>query len=527
TIHSAAVSHGGEYWCLARRGRPAVYTPSSDSLQLSITAPPPAVLTLNPAWRKFYPTEKVTLKCEIQTRQTEWSYMWYKDGASINSALSRGHEYTIPVLNQLHSGKYSCKGTIPGRPVYAEMSKDVTLTVDGEAPKPLLTLDPPSGEIFTGDTVTLSCRVGTDPAGWEYLWYNETQGAALTSTDSSSTDGSRYTLHSAAVSHGGEYWCRAGRGIPAFYTPYSDSLQLNITALQSPVLTLNPASTKFYPTEKVTLKCEIQTHQTEWSYLWIRDGASMNSVLSGSGNEFTILAVDQSHSGIYSCKGRKPGRDVYTEKSNDVTLTVDALPDVVLTLQTGRTSIFNTERAALHCDILDRSAVWMHKWYRDGRELPVGTAEVTYEILSAVQSDSGTYTCKGQHKERVLYTGSSNMVALKVNGEAPKPLLTRDPPSGEIFTGDTVTLSCRAGTDPAGWEYLWFKKTQGAALTSTDSSSTDGSSYTIHSAAVSHGGEYWCRAGRGKPAFYTPYSDSLQLNITGNIRNTIHCFLSV
>ncbi|XP_064176686.1 putative high affinity immunoglobulin gamma Fc receptor IB [Anguilla rostrata] len=156
----------------------------------------------------------------------------------------------------------------------------------------------------------------------------------------------------------------------------------------------------------------------------------------------------------------------------------------------------------------------MHKWYRDGQELPVGMNEDTYEILSAVQSDAGTYTCQGQHKERVLYTGSSSTVALKVSGEAPKPLLTLDPPSGEIFTGDTVTLSCRVGTDPVGWEYLWFKETQGTALTSTDSSSTDGSSYTIHAAAVSHGGEYWCRARRGSLAFYTPYSDSLQFNIT-------------
>ncbi|KAG5835288.1 hypothetical protein ANANG_G00242280 [Anguilla anguilla] len=147
----------------------------------------------------------------------------------MNSVLSREDEYTIPALDQSHRGRYSCRGAIPGRAVYTEMSKDVTLTVDGEAPKPLLTLDSPSGEIFTGDTVTLSCRVGTDPAGWEYLWFKETQGTALTSTDSSSTDGSRYTIHSAAVSHGGEYWCRARRGRPAFYTPYSDSLQLSIT----------------------------------------------------------------------------------------------------------------------------------------------------------------------------------------------------------------------------------------------------------------------------------------------------------
>ncbi|KAG5835285.1 hypothetical protein ANANG_G00242240, partial [Anguilla anguilla] len=165
------------------------------------------------------------------------------------------------------------------------------------------------------------------------------------------------------------------------------------------VLSLNPEWRKFYPTEKVTLKCEIQTHQTEWSYLWYRDGASMNSV-PYRGNEYTIPALDQPHRRRYSCRGRIPGGAVYTETSNDVTLTVDALPPVVLTLQTGWTNIFNRERAALHCGIQDSSPVWMHKWYRDGQELPVGTAGDTYEILSAVQSGSGTYTCKGQHKEK-------------------------------------------------------------------------------------------------------------------------------
>lgn len=58
--------------------------------------------------------------------------------------------------------------------------------------------------------------------------------------------------------------------------------------------------------------------------------------------------------------------------------------------------------------------MWMYKWYREEQELPVDTAEDTFEILSAIQADSGTYTCKGQHEERKLYTGSMHLLSWNI-----------------------------------------------------------------------------------------------------------------
>ena len=79
--------------------------------------------------------------------------------------------------------------------------------------------------------------------------------------------------------------------------------------------------------------------------------------------------------------------------------------------------MFHGEGATLRCDIQDRSHVWMYKWYRDEQELPVDTTKDTYDIMSADQRDSGTYSCKGQLKDRVLYTGSSNTVSLQFFGK--------------------------------------------------------------------------------------------------------------
>ncbi|KAG5835290.1 hypothetical protein ANANG_G00242320, partial [Anguilla anguilla] len=231
----------------------------------------------------------------------------------------------------------------------------------------------------------------------------KTQGAALTSTDSSSTDGSSYTIHSAAVSHGGEYWCRAGRGSPNVYTPYSDSLQLSITAPLPAVLTLNPAWTKFYPTEKVTLKCEIQTGQSEWSYLWYKDGASMNSVLSRE-DEYTIPALDQSHRGRYSCRGAIPGRAFRTEMSKDVTLTVDARPQAVLTLETAWTEIFRSDSLTLRCQVEGSSAEWNYTWYRDGRHLPLDPSGDRLTLTAGNDSYSSEYKCRGNRTGQPSYT---------------------------------------------------------------------------------------------------------------------------
>ncbi|XP_041091850.1 Fc receptor-like protein 1 [Polyodon spathula] len=315
----------------------------------------------------------------------EWSYAWYRDGNEhpvhkTYSSSRHGDRYTINSAAESHSGQYTCKGESTAKPFYSRTSDLLTLKVSNK-PKAVLTLEPPGGEIFTGDRVTLRCGVGGDPASWKYLWFKDTQGTALPQTDSSSVEGSSYTISSATLYHSGEYQCIAQRRNGLLYSEYSDSVMLKIATR----------------------------------------------------------------------------------------------PKAVLTLETGGTVVFVTESVTLRCEVQGSSAWWSYAWYRDGNEHPV-------------------------HK-----TYSSNK---------PKAVLTLEPPGGEIFTGDRVTLRCGVGGDPASWKYLWYKDTQGTALPQTDSSSVEGSSYTISSAALYHSGEYWCRAGRGNGLFYSEYSDSVRFNVS-------------
>ncbi|XDV19198.1 hypothetical protein PO909_024723 [Leuciscus waleckii] len=83
--------------------------------------------------------------------------------------------------------------------------------------KPILTVKPQSS-VFTGDTVTLSCDVGSS-TGWTFHWrkdsnreYNDDEGTK--------------TIRSVKVSDGGTYECRAQRG--EYYTHLSNAIQITV-----------------------------------------------------------------------------------------------------------------------------------------------------------------------------------------------------------------------------------------------------------------------------------------------------------
>ncbi|KAJ8259626.1 hypothetical protein GJAV_G00171590 [Gymnothorax javanicus] len=513
-ILSAAQSDSGTYSCRGEHKDRGLYTDRSSTVTLSVSAPPSAVLTVQPVWNKFYTSEKVTLTCEVQWRlkKIERRYVWYRDGKSVHTGPEK--EFMIQALDQSHSGSYSCVGVIPGRiPLRngrTEESKKVTLSVDA-LPSAVLTVQPVWSTFYTSEKVTLTCEVQWRLRKIErrYVWYRN--GTAVHTGPEK-----EFMIQILDQSHSGSYSCVGvipGR-IPLRngLTEESNQVTLSVDALPPVALTLQTGWTDMFNTERAALLCQIQDLSPVWMYKWYRDGKALP--VGTDNHTYEILSAAQSDSGTYSCRGEHKDRGLYTDRSSTVSLSVSALPPVALTLQTGWTDMFNTERAALLCQIQDLSPVWMYKWYRDGKALPVGTDKHTYEILSAAPSDSGTYSCRGEHKDRGLYTDSSSTVSLSVSGNTPKPLMTLDPSRPEIFTGDTVMLSCAVSGNATGWQYQWYRGTRKTALTSTDSPNTDGSIYRISSAAESHRGEYWCRAVRGTPHFYTPHSDPLRLNIT-------------
>ncbi|KAG9335786.1 hypothetical protein JZ751_003699, partial [Albula glossodonta] len=428
--------------------------------------------------------ETVTLSCDI--KGSGWRYSWARNTQGRLESLSASstetqQKHTLHSVTQSDSGEYMCQGERGQNPKIQSLPGVLQLNVSGEKPKPVITQNPPGAEVYTGERVTLSCGFGGDPAGWEYLWYKDTQGAALPNTDSSRTDGSSYTISSAALSHSGEYWCRAVKGRRYFYSEYSNSVTLDISDTQGAALPNTDSSRT--------------------------DGSS-----------YTISSAGLSHSGEYWCRAVKGRRSFYSEYSNSVTLDISALPQAELTVQSGWTEVFPTERVTLRCEIQGSSTEWMYRWYRDGQELPVHKADSssgngdTYTILSADQSHTGLYTCRGELTERGVQSTFSSAVKLSVLTPSQAELTVQ---SGwtEVFPTERVTLRCEIQGSSTEWMYRWYRDGQELPVDKADSSSGNGDTYTILSADQSHTGLYTCRGELTERGVQSAISSAVKLSV--------------
>ncbi|KAL7880595.1 hypothetical protein SRHO_G00028490 [Serrasalmus rhombeus] len=77
----------------------------------------------------------------------------------------------------------------------------------GETPKPELTSNH-KGAALIGNPVVLYCKLDQS-AGWRLYRSKHTQSPE----NETKTETHSYTISSVSISDGGQYWCRAGRGI--------------------------------------------------------------------------------------------------------------------------------------------------------------------------------------------------------------------------------------------------------------------------------------------------------------------------
>ncbi|XP_036416452.1 Fc receptor-like protein 5 [Colossoma macropomum] len=275
-----------------------------------------------------------------------------------------------------------------------------------------------------------------------------------------------------------------------------------------PVLTVQPDWPQIFSGENVTLTCSIPGGSVaDWTYNWYRDYV----LHSSDENYYIIRDIKRHHSLKYSCYGwGKRGQGV-SPSSNEVTLTVTERPKPSLILvPTGQ--MFTGEKVTLRCDIQGHTDTeWRYSWYKDGdSNHPVYSSDWKREYsFSVAESDSGKYTCRGERRSDSQRSEISDAVTLTVS-EKPKPELTSSH-KGAALIGNPVVLYCELDQS-AGWRFYWFKHTQNPE----NKTKTETHSYSISSVSVSDGGQYWCRAGRGTPVYYTHYSDALWIKVTGD-----------
>ncbi|XP_072544722.1 basement membrane-specific heparan sulfate proteoglycan core protein-like [Salminus brasiliensis] len=495
---SITVSDTGtaEYQCVARKGD----YDSHYSAPVRITVESAkSVVSIKPD-KDVFRGEPVTLRCDIQVGgDTEWKYNWFKSDPAFHSH-STTQEYTISPVTEF--GKYTCRGERRSDSQLSEISDAVTLTVF-DKPKPELR-SRLKGAALRGNSVTLEC-VLDQSAGWRFYWTKHTQNPQ----NEFSTETRSHTISSVSVSDGGQYWCRAGRGNPVYYTPYSDALWVNITESAKSVLSIKPDKDVFRG-ETVTLRCDIQAGgDTEWKYNWIKSDPVFHS--HSTTQEYTISPVTESNSGKYTCRGERRSDSQLSEISEAVTLTVFGEAQAVLSVSP-QSWLTEGDSVTLSCEVRDSSTGWTFSWYRDGEELHSDSrreAGGSYTLSAAALHHTGVYECKAKRGEPAFHTQYSNLQPLWITASPPPVSLIISPSRTQHFINASLSLSCKGQSESTGWRVSRYTHSGKVSDCTSGWGSVTGSTCSISSLSTSHTGVYWCQSesgGRSRPVIITVHS---------------------
>ncbi|KAI5104580.1 Fc receptor-like protein 5 [Silurus meridionalis] len=454
---------------------------------------PKPVVIITPGTHVFS-GEKVSFKCELQGGDTEWTYSWYKTD-NRNPLFSTTQEFSRDSVTDSDSGEYTCSGRRHSDSQSSEISDPVTLTVS-ERPKPVVIITP-GKHVFRREKVTFKCELQGGDTEWTYSWYkNNNRNPPFSTTQ-------EFSRVSVTDSDSGEYTCSGRRHSDFQSSEISDSVTLTVSERPKPVVNIKPGKQVFRG-EKVTFQCDLNGGgDTQWTYSWYKKRYGQNPYDTTHHSTLYISSVTDSDSDKYTCSGTRSDSQK-SEISDPVTLTVSERPKPVVIITPGK-QVFRREKVTFKCELQGGDTKWTYSWNKTDNRNPSFSTTQEFSCDSVTDSDSGEYTCSGRRRSDSQSSGISDPVTLTVSGK-PKPVLTSN--LQEVLTGNSVTLNCTLNLQSEGWKFYWSKHTQ-----SRDPESKE-NHYSIRSVSVSDGGQYWCRAGRGNPVYYTHYSDALSLKVT-------------
>ncbi|XP_028975538.1 basement membrane-specific heparan sulfate proteoglycan core protein-like isoform X3 [Esox lucius] len=493
----------GLFSCEGTRTDRPQWSQRSAPFAISVTALPTASVIVYP-YSPFYPGETVTLQCDIPG-YTDWTYHWYQNNQLHPSLTSKIITFTITLTGP--DGLFSCEGTRTDRPQWSQRSAPFAISVTGNRPTAKLSSD--QNAVFTGDSVTLSCTV--ESSGWTFYWYRISQVSQPVFTSSVFS----YTLSQVTVSDGGQYWCRAGKGNPVYYTLYSKPVQIQVTERPVAVLTLQPNWPQIFIGETVTLRCVIQGGDINWQYTFY----SNSNIMYNTNPVYRISAEYTSQSGQYTCVGVKG--NTRSETSQSVQLTVSYKPKAVLSISPQWLN--PGDSVNLSCKVKVSSAGWRFFWYkmfpyRAGSPslldmsysvelLSENGTEESYNMSPAGSADTGGYVCRAGRGDPVYYTDYSKpqflwsgelqaSVSLKIN-------LSRT----QQFLWKTLSLSCELKGNTTGWRLMRNTETGVESGCPSYQGSITGTTCTRRSIYTGDSGVYWCESGSGE------YSNAVNITV--------------
>nr|XP_046184352.1 Fc receptor-like protein 5 [Oncorhynchus gorbuscha] len=371
-------------------------------------------------------------------------------------------------------------------------------------PKATLNITP--NPAYTGETVTLTCSVGSD-SGWSYTWYKGNTKKVVTLSGRHSTTGTTFTISSAAESDQGLYWCQGEIQSRSISSIISDPVTITVKERPEAVLTLQPNWPQIFSGETVTLRCDIQAGE-EIEYAFYNSGKLVSTKTEPE------YRIDPAKNGLYTCEGLQKRNGLKPSQTNQPQAVLSVSPQW---LDPG-------DSVTLSCWVKESSASWRFFWYRtvpytagllslSDRSYSVeplsgnGTSEASYTLIPTGPSHTGGYVCRAGRGDPVYDTLYSEPQFLWSGEPQPSVSLKMRPNRTQHFTTKSLSLSCEEKGNTIGWKLKRYREKAVDSECGSNWGSIAGSKCTIMFTFSRDSGVYWCESGSGE------YSNAVNITV--------------
>ncbi|XP_036066935.1 uncharacterized protein LOC118598383 [Oryzias melastigma] len=343
-----------------------------------------------------------------------------------------------------------------------------------------LTIEPQWSTFYIGESVTFKCDMKEGRAeDWTYTLKRRDW------TVYSNDPRQHLLLYPLDKDHSGVYLC-CGHRKSSDYTKCSNRVSIHVSDRFRSRLTAG--TTTVSVGDRVTLSCSVEK-SAGWKYEWFRRTSHTSEYRINDGENGNIRV---SQGGIYRCRGFRGESMIYSDTSDEVTISITFPNKVSVTQKPSWSQMFRGETITLTCEVQGGEGVqWEYEW----RTPQSQTFRTNRKDWTFTASISGDYSCKSRPTDD-SYSGTKWSEAVRVSvSDKPKAQLNRN---GE-------TLSCSVNPSSSGWSYSFYRGEKNDELLTVKN--TD---YHLNREIKdSQGGVYRCRGGRGEPVYYTEFSDPI------------------
>uniref|UniRef100_A0A096LWW0 Ig-like domain-containing protein n=1 Tax=Poecilia formosa TaxID=48698 RepID=A0A096LWW0_POEFO len=476
--------HTAGYACRAGRGNPELFTQFSEPKFVCYPTAPRAVLTVSPSW--LSPKASITLSCQVEPPSTLWRFYWYK-AVPDQSKYSYSSRWQLTAVYWCESGS--------GR-----LSNAINITIHA-TPKAVLTVSPQWAS--PGASVTLSCEVKPSSPGWRFYWYKAVPELSNTYKYYSLPQGTHETPRDSYVvhdqKHTSRYACRAGWGVPQFFTNYSEPKIVWPDSHPAAALSVSP-DRDIYTVDEVQLTCTGSSG--DWKSYYQSDSSNCTVWGNMTGSSCTFMSSDNDEA-VYWCESGSG------EFSNAVNITLKSAPRPKLTVSPSWLS--PGASVTLSCEVEPPSAGWRFYWYKAVPDLSngytydllsdsiKGTVQDSYVVLG--QKRTAGYACRAGIGNPETFTNHRNLKQILVLGENsdshPAASLTVSPDREKLYIVDDIQLKCTGSS--TDWRVRRIRQSYNHSDVSDCSSwgTMTGSSCSFSSLQYNVA-LYWCESESGE-----------------------------